>query len=690
MRKRFLFLLMMLIMAFFIAAICKIIFIQTKEYGEWMKANRVHMPSDIELPAQRGDILSADGQLLATSMPYYYLEMDLRTEYLTRNDGIDFRRDLDSLSICLANFLGDKSAADYRALLMSGWKNHRAELRLSQRAVSYIELQEIKKFPLFRLGKFQSGLIPKEINKRINPFAPLAQRTIGNLYRDMEKGGSSGIERGFDSLLRGTPGMKLASQEIIRHPEKGVDVVMTLDMSIQEVASNALRNGMIAAGADKGCVVLMETATGDIKACVNLTRHEEEYYEEQNIALTEMMPPGSTFKTVSMLVAVEDGAIKPNDSVDTGTGVVYLYKHRIKDSHAVGKISAQEVIAASSNVGTALMIDRAYHKRPSYFVDLIRKTKIQVPMTNIGISGVARPDIRSPKDKNDKRYWSQSSLAVMSFGYETTVPPIYMVRFYNAIANHGKMINPKFVKELRRDGKVIETFKTEVVNEQICSEQTIQEITKMLEMVVNDKHGTGYGLVRSPYVRIAGKTGTATDQRPGHVGNYASFCGFFPSNAPKYTMYVMMHGGRIFGNQSGKVFRQIAESVYADNGSRQITEMRDTVHTLIPKVKGGKYSSVSQVMRSLGVKSTNDSITQGDGWVKGMHNDSTGLRLYTYNWQDEYVPNVVGIAAKDAIFILENCGLKVAIHGYGIVTKQSVPAGEKLKPGTQITLTLER
>lgn len=673
----------------FIAFLGKIIYIQTVEYEEWEKVANRRKDKDIEIPAQRGDILSSDGQILATSMPYYKLSMDMRTEYLNADNGKHFYENVDSVAIMLAQFFGERSVSEYKNYLTAGFRNKKAELPLSRRAVSYMQLKEVRKWPLFRLETYQSGLMLKEVNIRINPFYPLGQRSIGTMYKDMEKGGSAGVELAFDSLLRGEPGLMLANKMIAKQAQKGVDVVMTLDMSIQETAAMALRQGMIEAFADKGCLILMETKTGEIKACVNLQKYGEEYIEAQNFVLTEAMPPGSTFKTVSMLVALEDGTVRPNDSVDTGMGSYNLHGHTIRDSHAVGKVSASEVIATSSNVGTALLIDRAYNGRPSYYVDLVHKTCIQEPMTDIGINGVGIPDIRNPKNKNDKRHWSPFSLGVMSFGYETTVPPIYMVRFYNAIANHGVMVDPKFVRELRQNGKVVKTFETKVINPAICSEKTIQEITEMLKMVVSDKHGTGYGLVRSPYVEIAGKTGTSTDQRKDYSGNYASFCGFFPADEPQYTMYVMMHGHRIFGNQSGHVFRTVAESVYADHGgAKEVSQVRDTIHSPIPVVKNGRFDAANYVMNQLSIASNKDSVRSEIGWMKSKV-DTAGLQVYSYDWEADKVPDVIGMGAKDAVFMLENCGMKVKIHGYGAVVSQSIAPGQKVQRGQTIELTLK-
>lgn len=690
MRKFVLYAIFVAIVAAFISFTVKIIYIQTAEYDAWKATADRYRASDKEIPAQRGDILSSDGQILATSMPYYKLMMDMRTEYLKDKEGKHFYDNVDSLAICLANFFGERSVSEYRNYLVAGFKNGKAELPIARRAVSYMEMKEVRTWPLFRLPTYQSGLLTKEINIRINPFYPLGQRSIGTMYKDMEMGGSAGVELAFDSLLRGEPGLMLANKMIAEHAKKGADVVMTLDMTIQETAALALRQGMIDAFADKGCLILMETKTGEIKACVNLQkRGEDEYVEAQNFALTEAMPPGSTFKTVSMLVALEDGKVHPNDSVDTYQGSCNLYGHTIRDSHAVGKVSAAGVIATSSNVGTALLIDRAYHNNPGYYVDLVHKTCIQEPMVGIGINGVGKPDIRNPNNKNDKRYWSPFSLGVMSFGYETTVPPIYMVRFYNAIANHGVMVDPKFVKELRRNGKTIQTFETKVINPAICSEKTLQEITEMLKMVVNDKHGTGYGLVRSPYVEIAGKTGTSTDQRKGYTGNYASFCGFFPADNPQYTMYVMMHGHRIFGNQSGRVFREVAESVYADHGGvKEVSQMRDTLHTPSPVVKGGRYNAASHVMNQLSINANRDSVKETASWVKSKI-DSTGLQIFSYDWEDDKVPDVIGMGANDAVFMLENSGLRVKIHGYGAVVSQSIAPGQKVVKGQTIELNLK-
>lgn len=684
-----------LIVVVFGVAVSKIIVIQTKEKAAWLSAaENQQQRSNIIVPARRGTIYSENGQILAATIPYYRLKMDTQTEYLKQNGGVHFRAYVDSLSFRLAQFFGDRTVAEYKNYLLRGFHQKNRQLSIGGRYVSYLELIEIRKFPLFRKGRNASGLIPVEVNKRTNPFAPLAKRTIGGMYADLAMGGSSGIEMQFDALLRGTDGKETPLHETILKAHRGCDIVSTLNMEIQETAQNALENKMLATGAERGCVIVMDVKTGEVRACVNLTREAPGQYEEKTLlALTENMPPGSTFKVVSMMVALDDGTVHVNDTVDTGTGERRMYGKNVSDrphvyDRAFGRISAEDIISRSSNVGTAVLIDKAYHDKPERYVDLVYKTKIQEPM-ELDLPGVGRPNIRHPKTQGVN--WYASALPMMSFGYETTIPPIYMLRFYNAIANGGKMINPFFVKAVHYPDGRVEKMETKTVNRSICSEKTRAEIIKMLKLVMTDQYGTGYGKIRSKIVEIAGKTGTAELNMPGGAKNYASFCGFFPADKPQYTMYVMMFGrSGVYGNSSGEVFKNIAERIYARRGHYVLDFVKaDTLHWLVPKVKYGSRDAIKHVLSKLDVDvETSDADNVQAQWVRAV-TDSAVVRLKGLELIDGLVPNVVGMGAQDAVYLMEQRGLHVQVYGCGSVAQQSQIAGRRVARGSTVILYLK-
>ncbi|MDR0864110.1 MAG: penicillin-binding protein, partial [Candidatus Symbiothrix sp.] len=453
----------------------------------WRKIGEKQIRPNVQVLATRGNIYSANMELMATSESRYRLYIDFWA------DGIKvdtLKKYVRPLAVELNKLFPQKSAGEYENQLMAGWNmrmkeadqiaaNHNQdkkivrksrEYRLPLPEVNYIQLKAIRKMPYFNKGINKSGLYYKELVKRTNPYGTLAQRTIGDIYGEFEKGGKNGLEMYYNGLLSGEPGISTRRKvngrfiDVIDvRPVNGKDIVSTIDINIQDITERALTNKLREIDAESGTAVVMETATGEIKAITNMGRVGEGIWREtKNYAVSDLSEPGSTFKVVSMMVALEDGLIHPEDSVDTGNGVVQIAGQTLKDHNAnrggYGMITAAKSIRYSSNIGVARLIMRAYGNHPEKYVDGIYRIGLNKDM-QLEIPGYGVPRIRHPKDST-AQYWSRSTLPWMSFGYETQIPPIYTLSFFNAIANNGKLVRPMFVKEIRENGRVIEKKKT--------------------------------------------------------------------------------------------------------------------------------------------------------------------------------------------------------------------------------------
>lgn len=673
----------------FLLAIYKIVVIQMVEKDKWMAvAERLERP-DKEVPANRGNIFSHDGKLMASTIPYYYLYMDTRVEALHMKNGELFKENIDSLALCLSRKFGDRSVGEYRRYITHGYQTGKGSLLLYPKKITYSELKEIKKFPLFRLGRNKSGLIEREYVKRIKPFGSLASRTIGNIYGEGDKGGQFGLELAYDSLLRGKPGLAkcelLGSRWVyvpVVEPQDGLDVTTTLDIEMQDIAERALVDKLVEIDAASGCVLLMDVVSGEVKACVNMSRVAPgEYREIVNMAVGDMSEPGSTFKTMSLMVLLEKGLVKPTDSIDTGNGKWPMYNRIMTDHNhktgGYGVLTVKEVLANSSNIGVSRLVDRYFAHNPSEYVDQLYKMGVGKPM-NIEIPGAGRPKIRHPKDKHVN--WYKTALPWMSIGYEVQMPPIYTLAFYNAIANNGKYIRPYFVKSISQNGRILETFDTETINSSICSSSTLSDIRMMLQAVVEE--GTGKS-VHSDYVSIAGKTGTAQLQygKGQPVTHQVSFCGYFPADKPMYSAIVVIrqprNGYPSGGLMSGRVFKTIAERVYAQSVQAHVV---DTVAPGLPPAKAGKTVALSEVLDELNF----NYLSAGETW--GRVQASQNYKTEPIPVSDYHVPNVVGMGAKDAVYLMERVGLRVQLYGRGKVQSQSIQPGVKAMRGQIVSL----
>lgn len=654
------------------AMVCtQVIHIQTKEYDKLVKLQRKVQTEPDTIKARRGNILSDDGRLMASSMPTYFLNMDMRVESFRvvdkKNGKTFFENNVDSLAIALSNKFKDKSAAEYRRDLMTAYRQKRSEYRLYKKTVKYTDYLEIKEFPILRRGRIQGGFSTEERMVRVNPFGILAKRTIGDIYGIMEKGGRSGLEKYYDKELRGEFGLKITDKKagkrtdiILKPSTDGKDVVTTINLKLQETAERALMAELEKDQAEFGCAVLMEVKTGQIKAIANLKRTPRGYNEETNIAAGSEIDPGSTFKTVSFLVAMDDGVIDTTTMVNTGNGT-YPFANRVMKDWTVGRrpgfgvIDVPTVMYQSSNVGVSVLIDKHYGSNPQKFLDLIHATKIDTPL-KLEIPGHARVKIKNTTDKT----WSKTSLPWMSIGYEVIVPPIYTLMFYNAIANGGRMMKPMFATEIRGPLDTVQHLAPEVVNERICSQATLGKMQKILEGVVTK--GTAKA-VSSRLFPIAGKTGTSqifehgkNTNAEGRTRHQITFCGYFPADNPMYSCIVYIRepkGAASAGGMCGKVFKTIAERAYILSGGDVPSWAKDSIENVM---------TAEQAMAQ----------------EKMLH-----------NVDEDVVPDLTDLTAAESIYLLESLGIEVEIKGAGRVAEQSVKPGVNADEVKKITLTLK-
>lgn len=652
------------------------------------------------IEAVRGNIYAADGSLLATSVPKYEVRFDANTPSVTDDF---FYEKADSLAQKLSELYPEKSKKKYLNELVEARKRG-ARYHLIRRNVKFTDLKKMETFPIFRKGKYKGGFIYTQQNKRVKPFNILAERTIGYDREDIQP---VGIEGAYSKELKGINGKRLEqkiaggiwmpiSDENEIEPVDGSDVYSTIDVNIQDVAENALLKQLQLHHAGYGCVAVMEVATGEIKAIANLQMHKDSnYYESYNFIVGAATEPGSTFKLASLMAAFEDGYLTLEDRVDTEDGTTKFYDAVMRDSHkgGYGKISIKDAFIKSSNVAISKEINRVYTKSPQKFIDRLNKMYVNKKL-DIEISGEGTPKIKNTTDKT----WSGITLPWMSIGYEVELTPLNILTFYNAIANNGKMVKPKFVKEIRHRGKLVKTIETEVLNSSICSQQTIAMAKEMLEGVVEE--GTAQNLKNNTY-KIAGKTGTAqiANKKLGYkykgdvkVSYQASFVGYFPADNPKYTCIVVVNApskGVYYGNLvAGPIFKEVADKVYATSIDihKAINKTENLALSRIPYAKDGKYSDLKTVYNQFEIKTTeNNAINE---WAK-ISTTPTEAIISSKKIAPIYVADVVGMSIKDAIFILENQGLYVHFQGRGTVKNQSILPGSKIIKGEKITLTLE-
>jgi cell division protein FtsI (penicillin-binding protein 3) len=689
-----------LILLFACAVAIQMVRLQFVQGKKW-KAMSVKLSTRyMDIPAARGNIVSVDGSLLATSVPQYDVHMDMLAGGIA--DDHVFYSKIDSLAARLSNLFGDRSAKDYSRILRNARRDS-SRYQLIHHSVSYQQLKELRTFPIFRMGKYKGGLICVEENRRLLPFRTLAQRTIG--YQNENDKRSVGLEGAYANYIQGVDGKRLMQRTVggtwipvndddNEIPTKdGADIISTIDVNLQDVAEDALRTELDSSQADHGCVVLMEVATGEIRAIANFTHMKDGSYKEVlNYAVGYATEPGSTFKLATYMTLLEQHKIDTSSKVDCEGGRCHVIpgndKYTVTDVEHNNVMSALEAFEESSNVAAAKFVYEHYNTNPWEFINQIYSYHLNEKL-DLQIPGEGSPLIKSPKSRS----WSKLTLPQMAYGYEEKLTPLQMLTFYNAVANNGKMISPIFVREIQRMGNTVAQFQARVINPQVCSDRTLKLVRSMLEGVV--QNGTAKNVIKNKLYTVAGKTGTAQiangSKGYGTDKTYqASFCGYFPADKPKYSMIVVIShptkGSYLAAKVAGPVFREIADRVYAsDLDINQSPATSYVGNVTMPAVKKGNVNALHKVYAKLGIKPLYASNN-----TKGSAPDTTGgIAGEDLSYKPGTVPSVVGMDLSDALYRMGNAGYKVSVIGSGEVTKQSVTGGSLIPKGSKITIELQ-
>ena len=701
----------LLALVFGIAIIVKIILMQTKDNSELLERAEQREYRVKTLEASRGNIFSSDGQLMATSIPLYDVFFDYKSV-----DSVFLAENIDSLCRQMADLFPKRNTSQWKAFFAEGKakKNRHYKIALN---ITQTELRQMQNFVIFNRGIYKGGIIYEKKIRREHPYKELASLMLGMANED--KGYYFGIEGAYNDYLKGQNGRQLVRR--IHHGDwipvnsvedtdakNGDDVVTTFDIKLQDIVESALNNTLTTNKAEQGCAILMDVETGYVKALANLRlNHETGKYEESyNVALTERYEPGSVFKIASMVVLLNHNEnTQLTDLVNIGTGPIKFSNRTMKDDHSFargGICTVQEVIEQSSNKGTAVLITRAFAAHPEKYVDGLYALGLNKKI-GTGITGEAQPVIKHPNDKtkDGRKLWSNVSLPWMSIGYEVNVTPMQLLTLYNAIANGGRMMKPQFVTEIRRGNQTIEKYDPIVLNEHSASPESIEKLQTMLEGVTI--RGTAKRQFTDCVVSVAGKTGTA--QYYDKVQGYAyhepgigrklyntTFVGYFPTDKPRYSCIVMVSRARgakwAAGGVSAPGFREIAEKVYAT----RIGIQEDDSLTIQMDHQWGpvlaRHEKETSYLSSIS-KNFNDFAINGD-WVTVESTESGQINIHEARLAENTVPNVVGMDVTDAVYLLENMGIKTMFNGQGTVKEQSLHAGDTLKANSVIHLILEK
>ncbi len=673
----------------------KAIYIQQAEGAYWRGMSDSLHQRIVELDAERGTIYSEDGNMLSTSIPQFDIYIDFMADGLREKSGKRFKENLDSLTYQLSNLFADRSAAEYKQLLQMGYRE-KDRYFLLKKKLSFKDYQQLKTFPLVRLGRNKSGFIPDKKIIRLNPYKMLAYRTIG-LLRDNNK---VGLEVTYDAQLTGTAGKRLvrfisggASVPVDNfevEPENGKDVITTLDVSIQDITENALMKMMIGNEAEHGCAIVMEVKTGKVKAIANLGKSKDgSYFEDYNYAITPS-EPGSTFKLATMLALLEDKKISLRSGINLEGGVWKINGQTVYDSeeHGLQNVTVKQAFEHSSNVGMAKLAWMHYNTNPNRFVDHLHRLRMDT-LTGIDVRGEIKPVVYRPGNSQ----WSRTALPWMAFGYNLLVTPLQTLSLYNAVANNGVMMKPYLVNEISQDGISYKKFEPVVVNDSICSASTLKSLKECLEGVMLE--GTGVSLQSHQY-KIAGKTGTAlvANGKRGYADKIyqSSFAGYFPADNPQYSIIVVIknkpHALFFYGAAvAGPVFKEIADKIYALKVTRT-NELQYSNFNRNDSVfynYAGYTKDIKKVAAQLQMPVTE---TTGTSNYSRMYKQGTGSVVSTQNISSKVMPSLAGMGLKDAVYLCENLGLKVTISGKGKVAAQSIVAGQGIRRGQSITIQL--
>lgn len=685
----------------------------SSESWYWTIVSKRYTKDNLVIKAERGNIYDCNGRLLVGSIPVYRLYIDFKVygpdsianakiqEW--RDNEFDTKKD--SIAQGLHEIFPNFSKKWFEDRLQNGRDKHQTCM-IYPYPVSFENYKKCLQLPLLRESIFRGGFHGDREMQRSKPYGSLASRTLGSLLPDTDRVAKNGIEYLCDTILRGKDGVSHATK--MRNarvsltdvqPIDGQDVITTIDVNLQDAAEKAIRAQVENLNAEMGVVIVMEVATGDVKAIVNLGRAKDgKYHEMLNYAISKRMEPGSTFKTASVMVALEDGVITPQTMVDTGNGLYRMHGSPMKDWSYGGKggfglIDVTKVMEQSSNIGVSRLIDEHYGKNPQKFVDGLKRVGAGIPL-DLEFPGAQNPRMKQPGDST----WSKVSLAWMSIGYESLLTPISTCTFYNGIANNGRLVRPRFVKAVMENGAIVREMPVEVLRDRMCSDKTLREIKGILENVVSAPSGTGKA-ARCDKFRVCGKTGTAQVATGSKgYGNGAkeyliSFCGFFPAEAPKYTCLVCIQKKGLpasGGGHCGPVFKEVAQVAMATGMNYRSPDMAaDSTSVRIPDMRNGNLQETVSSLQAVGIRTSGVTNGASNPLWGTCEQTASGLALTPQTTEKGKMPDLTGMGAKDAVYALQSAGLKAGISGAGRVVRQSIAPGTAVSKGTKVTLTLE-
>ena len=697
-----------------ILAVCvvgKSLYIMTAKRDYWMKVAERQKRDSVTVKPNRGNILSCTGQLLASSLPEFKIYMDFVALKEAKSDSLwDVK--VDSICNGLHKIFPDKSAAEFKQHLSEGKAKMKRHWAIYNERINYNTFCEVKDLPMFKLNSNKSGFHWEEFNARQRSYGSLAGRTIGAMYGAKDTA-RFGLELSYDSILRGTNG--IVHRRKVRNkflditdtpPIDGADIVTTLDVSMQDLAERSVINELKEINGNVGVAIVMEVKTGYIKAIVNMEKcFDGQYREIHNHAVSDLLEPGSVFKPASLLVALDDGVVDTTLHVETGSGVWQMYGRDMKDHNwrkgGYGLLTFAQTLWYSSNIGVSRIIDDHYKNNPEKFVQGIHRLGLADDL-KIPLVGATPARIRMPHKNSHGQYdnWSKTALPWMSIGYETQVPPISTLTFYNALANNGTMMRPRFVTKVVKNGETIMEFPPEVMHEHIAKDASIKKMQTILEQVVSIGLGKKAG---SPNFKVAGKTGTAQmskgagGYKSGVVNYLLSFAGYFPADNPRYSCIVCIQKSGLpasGGGMSGKVFHEISEGIMAQSLKLDVKDARDSASIFVPQVKDGNILAADYVLTHLGINAkttwSGNSFAGKPIWGKA---ETIGNKYIKLEKQKQYgkgtVPDVIGLGARDAVYQMESRGIRTQIYGRGKVVKQTLIPGTLIKKGATCSITLE-
>ena len=682
------------------AVLGRVFYIQHIQGKYWRALSDSLHQKYVDLSAERGTIYSEDGNMLSTSVPFFNIYIDFDADGLREKNGKRFRENLDSLSLCLANLFKDQSAASYRKQLLQGYKSD-DRYYLLQRNLNFDQYKRLRDFPLVRLGRNKSGFITDASSKRLNPFGLLANRTIG-LSRDNAQ--NVGLERTYDSLLRGENGRRLVrylnagtyipveGYEI--DPENGKDIITTIDVNTQDIAENALLSMMVENECEHGTCIVMETATGKIKAMANLGRQPDgSYWEDLNYAI-RASEPGSTFKLATLMSLLEDHEVHLTDHLNIEGGTWKIGTRTVHDAERqeISDVTVEQAFEHSSNVGMAKLVVAHYSQHPQQFVDHLKKLKLN-QTTGIDLAGETSPIIKSPKS----RTWSASTLPWMAFGYEVLISPLQTLTLYNAVANNGKMMKPYLVNSVQYAGGADREIQPVVMIDKICSDETLTELKTCLEGVCIK--GTAKSAFKNTFYPVAGKTGTAlvANGNRGYADHIyqSSFAGYFPANNPRYTCIVVIKN-KPFAKKylgaavAGPVFREVADKLMSMEALAPDSLQLASYTGLLKKDSTAYYyaGSTDEIKNIFYTLKMPYADSSRDNKWSGVYRQNSQPVVKAKTEEMKKVPDVKGMGLKDALYLLESRDLKVIPRGSGKVKQQSIPAGTIVSKNQKLILDL--